>query len=370
MIPVNEPAFTEREKELLVQCVETGWISSEGPFVRRFEEMFAEFVGVKHGVAVSSGTAAIEVGIAALELETGDEVIMPSFTIISCAMAIIRNGLRPVLVDSESKTWNMDLNQVADKITPRTKAIMPVHIYGHPVEMDPLLELAEEHGLYVIEDAAEVHGAEYKGRKCGSMGHMAAFSFYANKIVTTGEGGMVVTDDNHLSGRLRSLRNLCFRPERRFEHQKLGYNFRMTNLQAAVGVAQMERIDELLKRKIWQGKEYRKRLKNIDGIKLQAVKDWARPVYWINGIVLHDDVPMDAFELASRLSERGVQTRPFFRPMHEQPIFQKMGLFNEEHYPVSEQLARRGLYLPSGMALTEEQIDTVCAHLIDCLKGK
>lgn len=379
MIPVNEPLFTEREKELLVKCIETGWISSEGSFVRRFEEMFAEFVGVKHGVAVANGTAALELGLAALELQPGDEVILPSFTIISCAMAVIRNGLGPVLVDAESETWNMDVQKIQELLEQRAKggeqsgkitAIMPVHIYGHPVDMDPLLQLADRYGLYIIEDAAEVHGAEYKGRRCGSMGKVAAFSFYANKIITTGEGGMVVTNNDDLAERARSLRNLCFQPEKRFEHHELGYNFRMTNLQAAVGVAQMERVDELVERKVWQGEEYRRRLRDIEGIKLQTVKDWAKPVYWVNGLVLDDDVSMDAVQLARRLGEKGVQTRPFFWPMHEQPVFHAMGLFKDETYPVSERLARRGLYLPSGMVLTEEQIDTVCASVADCLEGR
>ena len=379
MIPVNEPLFTEREKELLVECVETGWISSEGSFVRRFEEMFAEFVGVRHGVAVANGTVALELGLAALKLNPGDEVIIAAFTIISCAMAVIRNGLRPVLVDADPNTWCMDIQKVQELLEQRAtsreqsgkiKAIMPVHIYGHPVDMDPLLELADQYNLVVIEDAAEVHGAEYKGRKCGSIGHLGAFSFYANKIVTTGEGGMIVTNDDRLAERARSLRNLCFQSAQRFLHEKLGYNFRMTNLQAAVGVAQMERVDELVERKVWQGEAYRKKMKRIDGVTLQAVEEWARPIYWVNGIVLDDNIPMDAVELAERLQQKGVQTRPFFWPMHEQPVFHKMGLFENETYPVSERLARRGLYLPSGMALTEEQIDTVCACLAQCLEGR
>ena len=369
MISVNEPLITEREKELLVECIETGWISSEGPFVRHFEEMFAEFVGVRHGIAVTNGTAALELSIAALNLNPGDEVILPSFTIISCAMAVIRNGLRPVLVDAECETWNMDIQKVQELLEQRAKrgeqsgkikAIMPVHIYGHPVDMDPLLELAHQHGLYVIEDAAEVHGAEYKGGKCGCLGHVAVFSFYANKIITTGEGGMVVTNDDDLAEKARSMRNLCFQPDQRFLHNKLGYNFRMTNMQAAVGVAQMERVGALVERKVLQGEAYRKILGGIAGITLQTVRDWAKPVYWVNGIVLDDDVPMDAVKLARRLGEKGVQTRPFFWPMHEQPVFHAMGLFKDETYPVSERLARRGLYLPSGIALMDEQIEEVC----------
>jgi perosamine synthetase len=360
MIPVNEPLFTEREKELLVECIETGWISSEGAWVRRFEEMFAEFVGVRHGVAVTNGTAALELALATLKLNPGDEVIMPTFTIISCAMAVIRNGLRPVLVDAEPETWNMEIGQVADKIGSRTRAIMPVHTYGHPTEIDSLLELADRHGLYVIEDGAEAHGAEYRGRKCGSMGHLAAFSFYANKIVTTGEGGMVVTDDDRLAERAVSLRNLCFHPGKRFEHHELGYNFRMTNLQAAVGVAQMEHIHEYVQRKITQGERYRKQLSSIPGIALQTVQDWAKPVYWVNGIVLDDSLALDAMAMSKKLRDQKIQSRPFFWPMHEQPVFNRLGLFAGEKHPVAERLARRGLYLPSGMALSGSQVDIIC----------
>jgi perosamine synthetase len=226
--------------------------------------------------------------------------------------------------------------------------------------MDPLLKLADRHGLYVIEDGAEAHGAEHRGRKCGSMGHLAAFSFYANKIVTTGEGGMVVTDDDLLAERALSLRNLCFHPGKRFEHYELGYNFRMTNLQAAVGVAQMEHIHDYVKRKIAQGERYRQQLSSIPGISLQAVQDWAKPVYWVNGIVLDDSIGFDAVAMSKELRDQKVQSRPFFWPMHEQPVFNRLGLFAGEKHPVAERLARRGLYLPSGMALSGSQIDTIC----------
>jgi len=387
MIPVNEPLFIGREKELLCRCIDTAWISSDGHFVKRFEEDFAKYLGVKHGIAVSNGTTALELAIASLRLKHNDEIIVPSFTIISCVLAIIRNGLQPILVDVDPETWCMDIKKVKEILHQRLKnkdkngkimAIMPVHIYGHPCDMDPLLDLADEYDLFVIEDAAEVIGAEYfsrrpsgegerikgssKGawRKCGSLGNIATFSFYANKIITTGEGGMVVTSDDTLAERARSLRNLCFHPKNRFLHHELGYNFRMTNLQAAVGVAQMETINELIGRKISQGKEYRKRLRGISDIRLQTVKEWARHAYWVNGFVLEDSVPMDAIEIARRFRDKGVQTRPFFWPMHEQAIFEKMELFKDEHHPITENLARRGLYLPSGMALTEEQIETVC----------
>jgi len=356
MIPVNEPLLNGNEKKYLAECIDTGWISSEGPFVNRFERIFAEYIGVKHGIAVCNGTAALEVAMSAINLQPGDEVIMPTFTIISCALAIVRHGGIPVLVDVEPDTWCMDVNQVKDKITSKTKAIMPVHMYGHPVDMDPIMELAEKHGLYIVEDAAEVHGAEYKGRKCGGMGHINCFSFYANKIITTGEGGMVVTDNETLAERARLHRNLCFQGGRRFHHEELGGNYRMTNLQAAVGVAQMERIEEFVEIKRKNAALYNKLLSDVDGLQLPVEKEWAKNVYWMYGIVLDENIGLNAEDFAKRLKEKGVATRPFFLGMHEQPVFQKMGLFKNEHYPVAERVAIQGLYLPSGLTLTQAHI--------------
>lgn len=363
MIPVNEPLFGGNEKKYLNQCIEQGWISSEGPFVREFEEKFSAYLGLKHGVAVCNGTAALEVALAAAGITEGDEVIMPAFTIISCAIGIIRLGAKPVLVDSEANTWNMDTNQLESKITKKTKAIMPVHIYGHPVDMDPVMELGRKYHLRIIEDAAEVHGAEYKGRKAGGMGDVGCFSFYANKIITSGEGGMVVTGDEEIAARARDYRNLCFRPEKRFYHTELGYNFRMTNLQAAVALAQLEQIEEHISIKRRNAMAYNERLADIDSLKLPTEKEWARNVYWMYGIELRDGAGMDNEELARRLKANGVDTRPFFLGMHEQPVFRQMGLFGGERYPVAERLARRGLYLPSGLTLHEEQIETVCRTL-------
>ena len=246
---------------------------------------------------------------------------------------------------------------------------MPVHMFGHSCDMNPLIELAKKNGITLIEDSAEAHGAEYYGKKCGSLSDISTFSFYANKIVTTGEGGMALTNDKHLAERARSYRNLCFLPQQRFLHEELGYNFRMTNLQAALGVAQMERINSLVERKQWQGHEYTERLKNLAGITLQGVQSWAKHVYWVFGILLEENVPIDAVQLAKMLLEKGVQTRPFFWPLNQQPVFNRMGLFNNEKYPVTENLARRGLYLPSGMALTIGQIEKVAATLTDIMKG-
>jgi perosamine synthetase len=361
MILVNQPLLNGREKELLLQCIESGWISSDGPFVSEFEHLFASYIGVEHGIAMCNGTAALEAALFAAGIGKGDEVIMPSFTIISCALAAIRLGATPVLVDADSETWGMDVNQIEARITPKTRAIMPVHIYGHPVDMDPVLEVAERHNLIVIEDAAEVHGAEYKNRKCGSLGHLSAWSFYANKIVTTGEGGMVLTSNPKMAERAASYRNLCFRPERRFYHTELGHNFRMTNLQAAIGVAQMDRVEEFVQTKRRLGKYYRDRLSEIDGIKFQVEKPWAKTVYWMYCIELTDSLRLDAEEMMQKLTQKGVGTRPFFLGLHEQPVLHGLGLFAGESYPITEKIARRGLYLPSGLTLTEKQIDEVVA---------
>jgi perosamine synthetase len=376
MILVNEPLLNGNEKKYLMECIDTGWVSSAGRFIAEFEKEWARYCGRKHGVAVMNGTVALQAAVAALELSPGDEVIMPSFTIVSCAQAVVYCGGTPVLVDCDPRTWTMDVGQVEAKITPRTKAIMPVHIYGHPVDMDPVLELARRHGLAIIEDAAEAHGAGYlSGRdsdspvwwRAGSFGLMSCFSFYANKIVTTGEGGMVLTDDDALAERLRLLRNLCFKPGARFQHDTLGFNFRMTNLQAALGLAQTERVDETIKRKREVGAEYTKRLGDVPNIMLPVEEPWARNVYWMYGLVIGEEAGMDAVELARRLDALGVQTRPFFRGMHDQPALQEMGLFRGESYPVTERISRQGIYLPSGTALTDEQIEAVCARVHEVL---
>jgi perosamine synthetase len=357
MVPVNEPLLNGREKELLTECIESGWISSEGPFVKELENRLAERVNRKHGIAVCNGSVALDVAIAALRLGKNDEIIMPTFTIISCAAAIIRAGASPVLVDSDPDTWNMSIEQLKSKITSKTKAIMVVHIYGLPVDMDPILRIAEQYNLKIIEDAAEMHGQTYKDKPCGSFGDLSTFSFYPNKHMTTGEGGMVLTDDDDLAERCRSLRNLCFKPPRRFVHDEIGWNYRMSNLQAALGVAQLERLDEFIMRKRLMGKRYTEMLADIPGLQLPLqYTEYAENIYWVYGIVLKDNVSFDAEEAMKRLSHYKIGTRPFFWPMHEQPVFRNMNLFSNESYPVSEKIARRGFYIPSGLALTESQI--------------
>ncbi|NJN27896.1 MAG: DegT/DnrJ/EryC1/StrS family aminotransferase [Cyclobacteriaceae bacterium] len=359
MIIVNEPLFIGNEKKYLQECIETGWISSEGSFVKKFEEQFTSYLGVKHGIAVANGTVSLELALRALELEKGSEVIIPSHTIISCVMAVLNCDLVPVLVDVDPYNWTIDVNQVKDKISKKTKVIMPVHMFGHSCDMDPIMELAEKHGLYVLEDAAEVHGGKYKGKYCGSFGHLSSFSFYANKIITTGEGGMVTTDDEKLAEKCRYYRNLCFQPQQRFLHEDLGFNFRITNLQAAVGMAQVEVFDKLISIKKKQGAIYTEAFKENNAFQIQKVEPWAEHVYWVFGLLLKDDVEFDGKEWAKRLIELKVQTRPFFWGMHEQPALHKLGFFKNEHYPVTEKLSRRGLYVPSGMALTDEQMKQV-----------
>lgn len=371
MIPVNEPRLDGRELEYVTECLKTGWISSAGRFIGEFEESWAAYCGRGYGVAVCNGTVALQLAVAALDLGPGDEVIMPAFTIISCAMAIVYQGAVPVLVDADPAIWCMDVAKVEARITPRTRAIMPVHMYGHPVDMDPLLDLAEKHGLAIIEDAAEAHGAEYlsrrgpepEWRRCGSFGDLSCFSFYANKLVTTGEGGMVVTDDEALAKRLRLLRNLAFSPEQRFLHKELGFNFRLTNLQAAIGLAQVERIGETIERKRRIGTRYLEALASLPVIRIQAERPWARSVWWMNGLVLAKESGYTAVSLAKELATLGVETRPFFLGMHRQPALRDRGLFDGETYPVTEELADMGLYLPSGVGLTEEQQETVIAAM-------
>ena len=361
-IPVNEPLLDGNERAYLAECIETGWISSEGPFVARLEEGMAALTGRAHGIAVTNGSEALELAVEVLGIGPGDEVIIPAFTIISCAAPIVRRGATPVVVDADPVTWTMDVSALEALVTPRTRAIMAVHIYGLPVDMDPLLDVAARHGIAVIEDAAEAHGQTYGGRPCGSFGEVSAFSFYPNKHVTTGEGGMLLADDDALAERARSKRNLGFMPERRFVHEELGYNMRMSNLQAAVGVAQLERLPEFIARKRAMGARYTELLAGTPGLQLPTAETpYAHNDYWVYGLVLDDDVSADAGEVMRCLGERGIGTRPFFYPMHLQPVFLERGLFEGVSCPVAERLGERGFYIPSGLALTGEQIERSAA---------
>ena len=359
-IPVNEPLLYGNEKKYLYECIDTGWISSEGPFVKEFEQKMSAGVNRKYGIAVSNGTAALEVAVQALGIKEGDEVIMPTFTIISCAMAVTKAGAVPVLIDSDLYTWNMKVEEIEAKITFRTKAIMIVHLYGLPVEVDKILELAKKYNLKVIEDAAEMQGQTYNGKPCGSFGDISTFSFYSNKHITTGEGGMVVTNDEELAERCRMLRNLCFRKDVRYVHDEISDNYRFTNLQAAVGLAQLEKLDEFVEKKRQLGRYYTRKLCDIEGLILPVVRtDYADNIYWVYGIVLDKNVNADNKMIQKYLKEEGIGSRTFFWCMHEQPVYQNQGMFSGETYSNAEYLARKGFYIPSGLALTEEQMEQV-----------
>ncbi len=367
-IPVNNPLIDGSESDYLQKCIETGWVSSEGPFVGEFEHKFAKLCGRKHAVAVSSGSAALEIAVHSLGIKKGDEVILPTFTIISCVAPLIRIGAIPVLIDADPLTWNMDVNQIEERISSKTKAIMAVHIYGLPVDMDPLLLLAKRHGLLVIEDAAEAHGLLYKDRICGSLGNVSTFSFYPNKLITTGEGGMVLTDDDSIAEKCRSFRNLCFQKDKRFIHEELGWNFRMTNIQAALGLAQIERLDEFIKIKRIMGKRYTSLLKNLKHIQLPLKEtEYSENIYWIYGLVLGADISDNADSIMKKLKNCGIGTRPFFWPIHLQPVLKKMGLFSNDSFPVAEQIAQKGFYIPSGLGLSNSDINSVSSELYTIL---
>ena len=366
MIPVNTPLLNGNELKYLTECIETGWISSEGPFIKKFEENMATYVGRKFGIAVSNGSAALDIAIKAIGIKEGDEVILPTFTIISPAQSIVYAGGKPILVDADAATWCMNVNQIEAKITPKTKAILVVHIYGFPTDMDAIIDLANKYKLAIIEDAAEMHGQTYKGKMCGSFGHISTFSFYPNKHITTGEGGMLMTDDETLAEKCRSYRNLCFKPERRFVHDELGWNYRMTNLQAALGVAQLEKIEQHIVRKREIGALYNHYLNGTPGIELMPVQtDYADNIYWVYAIISKHK---SAMELMKQLGEKGIGTRPFFYPMHWQPVFNKMGWYANEQYPVAERIAEYGFYLPSGLGITDDEIKEVSETLKSVLK--
>lgn len=357
-IPVNEPLLDGNELTYVTECIETGWISSEGPFVKQFEEEFAKSVERKYAISVSNGSVALDLAIKALGIGEGDEVIMPTFTIISCAAAIVRAGATPVLVDSDPDTWNMNTELIENKINSRTKAIMVVHIYGLPVDMDPVLDIARKFDLRIIEDAAEMHGQTYRGQQCGSFGDISTFSFYPNKQITTGEGGMVVCNDELIADKCKYYRNLCFQSERRFVHEHLGWNFRLSNVQAAIGLAQLEKLDKTVDRKRLIGGLYNEAFRDLEGANLPVERnEFAENIYWIYGLVSTSD--LDAKTIMSRLKQKNIGTRPFFWCMHEQPVFRKMGLFQNEVYPEAENMARKGFYIPSGLGLNLELIPKI-----------
>jgi perosamine synthetase len=367
IIPVCEPVLEGNETRYVMDCLKTNWISSAGKYIPLFEQSFSRKVGCDHGISCVSGTAALHLIMAALGLGPGDEVIIPTHTMIATAYAVSYTGARPVFVDSERYTWNMDIGQIEDKITPRTRAICVVHTYGHSVDMDAVNDIARRHNLYVIEDAAEAHGALYKGRPCGSLSDAAAFSFYANKIITTGEGGMVTTNNPELAETVRTLRDHAFSKERHFWHKYIGYSFRLTNMQAAVGLAQTEQMDKFVGWRRDNAAHYSALLHDVPGLTLPAEEPWAKNVYWMYGVLVEDEFGMSRDDLRQRLAERGIETRTFFIPMHLQPIY--YAGYKGERYPVAEDLCRRGLYLPSASGLAKHEIEFVAAAVKAIQKG-
>lgn len=370
-ISVCPPYLRAKEKEYLLQAINSSWISSQGVFIDEFETKFARFCGVKYGVSCSNGTNALHLACKAINLQPGDEVIMPDFTMVATLFSVLYCQAKPVFVDAEADTWNIDVNKIKAKINKKTKAILLVHIYGHPVDVAPVLKLVRKYKLWLIEDAAEAHGAEYNGKKCGSFGHLACFSFYANKIITCGEGGMVVASNKKLADKCRYYKNLCFPllGKRSYLHNDLGYNFRMTNMQAAVGVAQLERIKSLINRRRKNARFYNKLLKDIPGIQLPVEKKYAKNVYWMYGIVVNSQkFGINRDKLMIELKRKGIDTRVFFQPMHRQPVLKKLGFIDKAKYPVSDYLAKNGLYLPSGSGLEEREIKYIAQTIRDINK--
>lgn len=362
-LPVAEPLLGERELQYVMECVLTGWVSSAGKFVRQFEEMFAAFCGARYAIATSNGTTALHLALLALDIGPGDEVIVPTLTFIATANAVTYTGAHPVFVDSEPETWNIDAEQIERVITSRAKAIIPVHLYGHPANMDAILDIADRHRLAVVEDAAEAHGARYKGHRVGAIGDIGCFSFYGNKIITTGEGGMVVTNRGDLAQRIRILRDHGMSLERRYWHPVLGYNYRLTNLQAALGVAQMERIEAILmiKRRIAQ--TYTDGLRDIPGLTLPPQAPWAENIHWLYSVLVDEKVfGMGRDDLMTALRNQAVDTRPLFPPVHTQPIYA-----TGQCLPVAEQLASQGLSLPSAVNLNLNDVEQVVRSIRLCI---
>lgn len=363
-IPVCAPKIGEKEVEYVSKCIYSSWISYLGEYVSEFEEKFARYCNCKYGVVTNSGTTALHLALATLDIGKGDEVIVPTFTMIATANAATYTGAKPVLVDSEMETWNIDITKIEEKITKKTKAIMPIHTYGHPCDMDPILELAEKYDLYVVEDAAEAHGAEYKGRKTGSLGDMGCFSFYANKIITTGEGGMIVTNDEKLAERARWLRAHAFgRHGKHFYHEAIGFGYRMSALQAAFGLAQLKHIDEFVSIRRNNAKLYNSLLSELgEKITLPPEAPWAKNVYWMYSILIQDKFGISRDELMNKLELEGIETRTFFYPIHVQPIYARQ--YQGENFPVANELSRKGINLPSGNNLTADEVTYVC----ECIK--
>lgn len=371
-IPVNSIKIYSHEKKFVKKCLNTGWLSSEGSYVKRFEKDFSKFNKKKYGIAVSSGTAALEIAIKSLNLKKGDEIIVPNFSIISTTLCVVKLGLKPVLVDADIKTWNMNPDEVIKKISKKTKAILIAHIYGFPVDMKKILMIAKKKNIKIVEDASEMIGQEYYKKKCGSFGDLSTFSFYANKHITTGEGGMILTNSRKLYEKSKSLRNLCFgKGKDRFNHDDIGWNYRMTNMQGALGCGQLKNISQIIKRKREIGKRYISLLNKCKKIYIQPNKiKYAKNIFWVFGVLLNKKSSLSRDKLVKKLLEKKIQTRNFFFPMHKQKIFKKMNLFkSKEKFINSENLSKNGFYLPSGLGITNKEIDIVAKTLLNILKS-
>jgi perosamine synthetase len=363
-IPVCRPYLGGRELEYVTACLRSGWISSRGPHVREFEERFAGYLGVRHAVAVTSGTAALHLACAALGLGPGDEVIVPAFTMIAPAFAVCYTGAAPVFCDSSRDTWTIDPGLIEERITPRTRAIMAAHVYGHPCDMDAIADLARRRNLMVIEDAAEGIGSRVRGALCGRLGDVGCFSFFSNKTMTTGEGGMLVTDSDELAARCRSLKDFCFASgPRTFRHDRIGFNYRMSSVTAALGLAQLERLEDYVAMRRRNAARYHARLAEVPGITTPPEAAWALNSYWMYGILVGERFRESRDAVMERLAAAGVETRPFFVPLHRQEALRAFASEAGSH-PVAEALGEVGLYLPSSTDLTEDEIDRVCRTLL------
>jgi len=361
-IPVAEPEIGEDELQNVVTAIKSGWVSSKGPFIQKFEEKFSSYIGVKHGVATSNGTAALHLALTALQTKRGDEILVPALTFASVANTVLYTRAKPVFIDSHPDYWCINPSKVEEKITKKTKAIIPVHIYGNPCNMNSIMKIAKDHNLIVIEDCAEAHGAEYKDRKVGTFGDIACFSFYGNKIITTGEGGMCLTKDEDLAQKMSLLRDHGMNVKKRYWHEVIGFNYRMTNMQAALGVAQLEKIDNFLKRKRKIANIYNSFLRNVKGVVSHPKMPWAKNVYWLYSILIDSKAyGISRDKLMNKLAKKGVETRRFFYPMHLMPPYKKYAL--KQYFPTTEELSSNGINLPSSVNLTEKEIYEV-THLI------
>lgn len=361
-LPVCEPLLRGNELAYVTEALSTGWISSAGKYVPAFERAFADYCGVKHGIAVCNGTMALHLALVALGVGRGDEIIIPDFTMMASALAVCYTGATPVFADADPLTWNISPAAVAAKLTPRTKVVMAVHIFGNPCDMAALHDICDSRGIVLMEDAAESHGAAFRAKRAGALSRIAGFSFFANKNVTTGEGGMVVTDDDQLATACRYYKNLCFPLDapRTYLHADIGYNYRMSNIHAAIGLAQTEQADALKALRQAHGRLYRERLSSIPGITLQQDQPDGENVFWMNGLVVRPEYGHPREALIRHLKKEGIDTRLFFNGMHRQPALQKYGCDCKEPYPISDMLADNGLYLPSGGGLADGDIHQVC----------